>query len=149
MPYVPGSSINGYCSKCRADAMHVVIEASGAQVRSVRCSECGAKGKFKEPRAKTKAAILAARKKKKSPAQKKTGRSKASSAKSPKDLLNRLLLSRDMETALDYDTSVSLSTGDLVNHQSFGYGVVIEVSEEKKAKVLFATGERLLICNRP
>lgn len=148
MPYVSGSSINGYCSKCRSDTMHVVIEASGAQVRSVRCSECGSQGMFKMPRAKTKAAILMARKKRKSPTQKKTGRSRASSSKSPKDLLNRLLLNRDLETATEYDAGVSLNTGDLVNHQAFGYGVVIEVSEGMKAKVLFSTGERLLICNR-
>lgn len=148
MPYVPGSSINGYCSKCRGDTMHVVIDAAGSQVRSVRCSTCGSKGSYKTPREKTKAAILAARKKSTPPPapKKKSGRSRAS--KSPKDMLNRLLLNRDLETALEYGAGISLNPGDLVKHPTFGYGIVLAVTNEQKAKVLFSGGERLLVCNR-
>lgn len=149
MPYIPGSPIDGYCSECRADVGHVVLEAVGTQIRVVRCDKCGREGPFKSPRAKTKAALLEAAQRKKAPSSRKSTRtSKAPPTPPPEEVYRQLMESRDLSSAVSYSVKNPLELGDLVKHPSFGYGIVTSLADTQKAKILFEEGERMMACNR-
>ncbi len=146
MPYISGSPIDGYCSKCKDDVSHVVLEAVGTQVRMVRCNKCGREGPFKTTRAKTKAAILEVAQRKK--ATRKARTSKAPPPPKPEEMFNQLIERRDLDTAVPYTIKTTLESGSLVKHPSFGYGIVVALADEQKARVLFKDGERVMACNR-
>ena len=150
MPYIPGSPIQAYCAQCRNDTNHVVLEASGTQIRSVRCEKCGHEGSFRSPRARTKAALIeiAERKKRTSIAPRQGARHRKSTERSPEVIFAQLVADRDLTATTPYDIASPLTTGTLIEHPTFGIGLVTEMLTDQKAKVVFRSGERILICNR-
>jgi hypothetical protein len=147
LPYIPGSPIEAYCLSCQKDENHVVLEADGMQVRLVRCEKCGEEGVLRAPRAKTKAALLefAQKKKKKAVPQKRKTRRKNVS---PEEVFRELAQSFDLNQPLTYSIKAVVEPGDVVEHPTFGIGIVTSLSGPDKAKICFESGERTMICNR-
>jgi len=56
-----------------------------------------------------------------------------------------LIGSRTLDDAKKYDVRASYELHDLVDHSKFDLGVVVETVGHNKVKVLFRTGERILI----
>ncbi|MDJ0761539.1 MAG: hypothetical protein QNJ97_01005 [Myxococcota bacterium] len=135
---------------CKRDSNHVVLEAVGLQIRSVRCERCGAEDAYRAPRAKTKAALLefAAQKKRTSSAPKPASRSRKASARTPRTIFAELTDGMDFDTALPYSAKNALNEGDLIRHPIFGIGIVTARTDFQKAKVVFETSERVMVCNR-
>ncbi|MCP4679566.1 MAG: hypothetical protein GY854_29560 [Deltaproteobacteria bacterium] len=151
MPYIPGSPIEAYCMNCKNDTNHVVLEAEGTQIRSARCEKCNTEGPFRSPRAKTKAALMefATKKKtKKKTTATKTRRSRKPPPPSPEVVYQQLMEDMDMSTAVKYSAKKDLEEGELINHPTFGYGIVTSRTDVQKVKVFFESGERVMICNR-
>jgi hypothetical protein len=148
LPYIPGSPIEAYCGKCKSDRNHIVLEADGMQVRLVRCEKCGEEGSLVAPRAKTRAALLEIaqkkKKKKKAPATKR----RSKKAVSPEEMFRELTDGSDLSSAVPYNVKKPLSAGDIVDHPTFGIGIVTVKTDVQKAKIFFETGERIMICNR-
>ncbi len=144
MPYISGSPIIAYCTECKADREHVVLESAGTQIRSVRCKKCGSEGSFRAPREKARAALLDFSKKKKAPA--KTRRKKA--PPSPAVVYAELMDGLDLDAAVRYNIKKPLAVGDLMDHPKFGVGLVTEIIDVQKARVVFPEGERVMVCNR-
>jgi len=55
---------------------------------------------------------------------------------------------RDEAQASAYSSRGSLRKDTLVRHVSFGVGIVDEILPDGKARILFSTGPRLLVCGR-
>ncbi|MCP4602919.1 MAG: hypothetical protein GY847_20790 [Proteobacteria bacterium] len=148
MPYIPGSPVEAYCTGCKADTSHVVLESEGIQIRLVRCDKCASENPFRAPRVKTKAALMefAAKKKKLSAPPKPARRSRKPPPPSPEAVFQQLTEEMDMSTAVKYSAQESLHEGELVDHPIFGIGVVTALIDKQKAKVFFEDGERLMIC---
>ena len=146
MPYIPGSPIDAYCSVCKSDTKHVVLEVDGLQVREVRCEKCRTSGEFRAPHAGLRAGLKAAvRRNSVSPAGRKTTRRRA---ESPEETYGKMLLGRDLSTASPYNIKAKPAAGDLISHPTFGLGVVTAVTDIHKVKVFFEDGERILVCNK-
>lgn len=74
-----------------------------------------------------------------------TGKSKKSIAIEKK--FERLIKKFEGKTPLHYQMTGSFKKDDLIDHDTFGKGVVIE-SDRKKIDVLFSDKLRTLVCDR-
>ncbi len=142
MPYFAGSPIDAYCTKCQKDTDHVVTEADGLMVRSVRCHVCSIQEPFHSCKVRKRAAVKAEPKKT-------TKRTVTRKKKvDPAEQFRQAVFGRDRTEALTYSVKMNLATGDLIEHPRFGLGLVVELTAPQKVKVLFQDEERVLICNR-
>jgi hypothetical protein len=135
--------------ECRSDTSQTVIEVDGMQVRTARCEKCKTIGDYRSPRARTKARLreMAASRGKRPKSEappRKTRRKK----EDPGQVFRALVGGLGPVTARAYSVRAALTVGDLIEHPSFGLGVVTVLTEEQKATVLFEDGPRVLICNR-
>jgi hypothetical protein len=147
VPYIPGSPIDAYCGNCKSDTNHVVLEVDGIQVREVRCEKCSTRGEFRAPRAKARAGLKEAlrRKSMPPPPRRKNTRRKA---ETPEQIFEKLVDGRDVDAALPYNIRTVLKVGDMVDHPKFGLGVVAALPEDQKARIFFEDGERVMVCNK-
>lgn len=146
MPYIPGSPIDAYCSNCKSDTKHVVLEVDGLQIREVRCEKCQTSGEFRAPRAGLRAGLKAAiRRKSAPPPGRKTTRRRA---ESPEETFRKMLFGRDLSAATPYSVKAALAVNELISHPTFGIGVVTAITDQYKARVFFEDGERMLVCNK-
>lgn len=91
---------------------------------------------------------IAARKKRNTVPPRASGRGRRAAQHSPNHIFEQLVSDMDLSTATRYNAKKSLDEGDLIEHPTFGTGLVTAVVDEQKVKVVFRDGERLLICNR-
>lgn len=144
MPYVPGNAVEGYCTECKKDTVHTVLQVEGLQIRSVRCEKCSGEGPFLMPRARTKAGLREVAAKRKSVTPKRTRRK----PEDPAQTFRKLVQGKDIQDAPKYNTKIQIGVGDLVKHPSFGLGVVSEMTGPNKATITFEDGPRTMMCNK-
>lgn len=122
------------CTKCDAELNHVVVahNANGI-VERVKCLTCGTEHKYRPQ--KKKAAGKPARKIALFP--------KADFSKIFEELLEKF---KDKQR-LPYSMSGSFKKDDVIDHQTFGTGIVTSAFPDKM-EVAFPDGPRFLVCNR-
>ena len=147
MPYISGSPIEANCTNCKIDTEHVVLEMAGLQVRSVRCKKCQQEDTYRAPRDKAKAALMEYSKKKNT-TQKTRTRTRKTAPPAPEVVFAQLMDGLDTESAVPYNIKNQLEEGELIDHPKFGIGIVTARTDNNKAKVVFESGERVMICNR-
>jgi hypothetical protein len=122
------------CTKCGMELSHVVVaHDKGGMVESVTCHTCGSEHKYRPD-------------KKKAP--KKT--SKKSISTQEVDLtktFEKLAEKFKDKKPLPYSMSGSFKNDDVIDHKTFGMGIVISASSDKM-EVAFSGGPRILVCNR-
>lgn len=125
----------------------MVLEVDGVQVRQVRCESCGTTGEFRVARAKTRAGLREALKRKSvpPPPRKRTSRKRA---ETPEEVFEKLVAGRDLSQAAAYSIKLPLQISDLIEHPKFGFGIVTAIADVQKVRVAFEDGERILVCNR-
>ena len=124
------------CTKCKSELPHVVISHNkDGIVDKVECNECGNKHKYypEKKRLETK------RKKEEAAKVAKKNREAKKHA--------RLLEQNQDKKTKSYLMSESYSDNDVIDHKTFGKGVITKVNYQK-IEVLFETGFRILACNR-
>ena len=124
------------CTKCKMQLEHVVLfHSMEGIIEKVKCHTCGSEHKYRPE-------------KNKSP--KKTVKTSQNSRRTKK-----LDLTRDFETLTEkfkgkkpvrYSMSGSFEADDMIEHKTFGLGIVISASY-KKMEVVFSDRPRILVCN--
>ena len=135
-----GSEINSYCLKCKDVTNHTIIAMVDSKVAKVQCNICKGRHIYR-PEKPVKA----------KPAKKTTTRAASiASAKLAKAeaFFEELLAGRGKSEALAYSMTDIYKEGDLLDHPTFGLGVVNETVMPNKIEVLFRQGSKLLICGR-
>ncbi len=130
-----GGDILAYCSKCQGEFSHVVVSMVDKKPARVQCKMCKGNHNFKrigDSRAKS---VL-----------------KNATSKEPR---KRVVLAQDYwQQQLDlqkgkplkpYSPKQTFQKLDVINHTSFGVGIVEEIKIDKKIVVIFRSGEKLLI----
>jgi len=145
LPYVPGNAVEGYCTKCKADTVHIITVVDGIQIRSVRCEKCGTEGRFRSPRDRTKAGLREVAARRKSAKTRKRPRKRQESAA---QVFRKLLEGKDLAQAKKYSIKAKLDVGDVVEHPKFGTGVVTSLSDATKATITFEDGPRVMACKK-
>ncbi len=125
-----GKDVQSYCGKCRAGRDHTIMTMDGGTIMKVRCKMCGSMHKFMDP--------LDAQKVKKPRAKKAVAGDTATA---------EIVWAAGLEGAKgkerDYSMTSTYSVGEIVNHQTFGKGIVMKLFANK-CEMLFKDKERLM-----
>lgn len=124
-----GQSIESYCGKCKKSLDHTVMTMEGDVVAKVRCKTCGSLHKFRNP--------LDAQKVPKPRAKKGAGE------ESTAEIVWEASLAKAKGKEREYDMAAKYRVGDVVNHRTFGKGIVVKLYSNK-CDMLFKDRERLM-----
>lgn len=121
------------CSRCGLELNHIVVRHNiQGIVDRVKCHTCGFEHKYKP--VKKKAETM---KKRKSPVRKKTAEKEYEA-----------LMAKNINVVpAPYSMRASYSEGDIIEHKTFGKGVVLETSFER-IEVLFQDGVKTLAAGK-
>jgi hypothetical protein len=122
------------CTKCEMELNHVVVaHNAGGIVERVKCHTCGSEHKYRPDKKRaTKRA------------------SKKSIRIQEVDLTKtyeKLAQKFKEKKRLPYSMSGSFENDDVIDHKTFGIGIVISASHDKM-EVVFSDEPRILVCNR-
>jgi len=122
------------CTKCEMELNHVVVaHNAGGIVERVKCHTCGSEHKYRPDKKR---------------ATKKTSKKSIS--------IQEVNLTKTFEELaekfkkrmpLPYSMSGSFKNDDVIDHKTFGMGIVISASHDKM-EVVFPDEPRILVCNR-
>ena len=124
-----GMDTDAYCGKCKLVLAHVIIAMRGARPARVECKTCNAVHAFKEeaPRKATRRA---------------TTRDSAGAALAAYE---GLMEGRDISRATKYKLSEPFDVDDILDHKTFGLGLVTRLLSDNKIEVTFQTGSKVLV----
>ncbi len=124
-----GQSIESYCGKCKENRDHTIMSMDGDTASKVRCKTCGSMHKFRGV-----VEVLNVPK----------GRAKKAAGEAATAQLTweaRLAEAKGKER--DYDMAAQYRVGEIVNHNTFGKGIVTKLLANK-CEMLFKDRERLM-----
>ena len=133
-PMAVGSHLRIRCSTCKRVQLHVITALSGTRVDQVQCKVCSRSRKY---RAKEGANGSAKRRKQ-----------EAAEQIPPEVTWKKLMDASASKKTIPYTFDKRYQVHDLINHDTFGLGVVTDLPGPDKARVAFKNGELLLVCNR-
>lgn len=135
-----GSEIDSRCLKCKDVTNHTIIAMTDGKIAKVECNVCGGRHNYRPAKPETAASAK----------QKTTRAASIASAKLAKHeaLHEELVAGRDTADAVPYSLSGCYREGELLDHPTFGLGVVTELVLPDKIEVLFRQESKLLICKR-
>lgn len=135
-----GSKIFSRCPKCKEVVNHTVLSLVDGEIARVECSVCGSSHKYRPVKP---AAIAAAKRKITRAASLEKERLARAEA-----YFEKLMANRDQAEARTYSMNEVYKPGELLDHPTFGPGVIIDTVLPDKIEVLFRQGSRLLVCGR-
>ncbi len=148
----PGDRVNSRCTRCNDLTSHAIIVIVDGAIHKVECCVCKGVHKYKpaiSEKTKTTRRIVSKDGTKSTP--KKTQKNKQLMA-ADKDKNNPEILRNNWQYALNntnsepapYSMKRAWALSDVIEHPTFGKGVVIEIFLPDKMHVLFCDGIRLL-----
>ncbi len=145
-----GRDVEAWCSKCGRVLEHIIVAMVGLEVVQVRCRTCAGTHKYKTAREVAKAS--AEPKRERAPKSTKT-RAAAAAKEDPIEIRaarlvwQRSMAQLDRAKATGYAPTLHPEPGLLLDHATFGFGIVESVGIGK-ARVLFENGYKLLAVGR-
>lgn len=130
-----GKEILSYCNSCKASLAHIIEVMKAAKPGKVKCKTCGKTHAFKDP---NKVNVT------KTKTRKTTRRSKTK----PVGEVWADAIKKFKGEARDYSPKDKFEQGDLINHASFGKGIVEKNLDGTKIYVIFETEYKTLVHNR-
>ena len=130
-----GDYIASKCTKCKDTTGHTIVAMVGGKVVKVECNTCGSTHNYREAVSK------------KTTTQRKTssGSSKPRTTKTERaweELQNKLR----PEEAVPYSMNTPMREEMLIQHPTFGLGLVLNCIRPNKMEVHFQSGVKLLRC---
>lgn len=132
--YTTGQNIDSLCGKCKQSTDHTIMSMDAETVARVRCKTCGNTHKFRNP-----AESVEPRK-----PRTKRGTGEAVTA----EMAWQAGLAEAKGKERDYSMDSKYRIGDIVNHRTFGKGIVLKVYVNK-CGMLFRDGEKLMASTNP
>lgn len=163
----PGQRLEARCTRCRDVTGHVIVALVDGRVAKVECCACGSVHKYYPPEAparevKSRAlrvrsghergeAVLAQARREPKPAQPPRpapSRAGQQTARLMAELERQWqeALARNPATPEPYAMTGSYALGALVDHPSFGVGMVLALTPPDKMEILFREGIKALRC---
>ena len=117
-----GDDVESRCLKCKAVTNHTIIAMADDAIAKVQCNSCKARHKYRAPVAeKKKSSSL--RRRGGTVTKSSKGTTKAKTSKTPRKKISRgvinfeaLIKDKDISAAIPYAIDVTLTAGDLLNH---------------------------------
>lgn len=128
----PGKEVLSYCGKCKLPLAHTIVAMKkNGTIGKCECKTCGANHLYRDPDKPVKA--RAGTKKKATISNEALWQEAVSNAAGP---------------AKPYAMNATFAMGDVIDHSTFGKGVVEELISDNKLKVIFESNQKILIHNR-
>lgn len=132
-----GKEIVTHCSKCKLDLAHIiVVMRDQISPLRVQCKTCNSTHSFKEKKeAAPKRRVSAAK-----------GATKPRLSSEEKSLnLWETAMKKNNSAHLEYSIRTKYTQGQIIDHPSFGPGVVDKAIDTNKIEVIFRTSTKVLI----
>jgi hypothetical protein len=134
--YSAGDSIDAWCTKCKLELEHTIIAMVNNTPGRVQCNTCKGQHNY---RAK--------------PYDKKPQRAKSAArkTKSPEEKYNEYMaqfMGVNPSHATKYSIRGNFRENELIDHPTFGIGIVLSIIQMNKIEILFKTGMKLLVQNK-
>lgn len=124
-----GKNIEAYCGKCKLNLDHTIMAMDRDAIAKVRCKTCGSWHKFISP----------------AEAQKiRKPRAKKGAEEATAKIVWEAGLAEAKGKESDYSMAAKYRVGDVVNHRTFGKGIVVKLLANK-CEMLFKDKERLMV----
>ncbi len=138
-----GKEVLSYCGKCKLTLAHIIASMKGPnEVDKVICKTCKGTHVFKDPSAKkAKPTITRIAR-----TQGKPGSSRKSSE--PHSVIWEKTIGASKASAQDYSIKAQFKIGDVINHPTFGQGVVEKSIDGNKIQVMFRDDSKVLLHNK-
>jgi hypothetical protein len=137
-----GNNIEARCTRCRKVLNHTIVAMVGELVVRVECNTChGVHNYHRGAETKAPAGTAPIRKTAAAP-----GKTKKEPGAADREEWESLRPTMVKEQAVAYDMSRKYRVNSLVDHPSFGLGVVKLITGPNKMEVLFQGGKKLLRC---
>ena len=134
-----GKEVLSQCSKCKLILAHIIVTMKDTKTADkVQCKTCKATHSFKDPGAK----------KAKSSVAKVIKSAKSKSSRKSTETVGELwtkAIGRNTTGTKSYTIKGSFITGDIIDHPTFGQGVVEKLIDNNKIEVLFQDDYRTLM----
>ena len=130
-----GKEIVSHCNKCKLALSHIIVVMKDEKTpHKVQCNTCKSTHNFKDPTAKTIKKITVGRKKKR----------KVTVANSE---LWAKALEESPNSPRTYSPKTTFEKGDIVDHPTFGQGIVEKCFDKNKIEVMFKNDIKILVHN--
>jgi len=129
-----GGDIKYFCSRCNLELGHRILAMVGAEPARVRCNTCYSERNYRV--AKRKAPTGTEREKERPSARK---------LKDP-DFYKQKIQGALMNTPKPYRIDVQAATGDVIDHKTFGRGVVLKTIPPDRMEIIFQDEVKVLAC---
>jgi len=126
-----GENIAALCTKCKLTLDHAIVAMVDGKIAKVKCKTCGSTHKFRDPNDPVKAKPRAPR-------------AKSAASSTAKATAWQTALSEAKGSEKEYSMNAKFRVGDVVNHASFGKGIVRKIYMNK-CDILFQDYERLMV----
>lgn len=118
-----GGEVDAHCNKCNLNLAHTILAMVGTAVKRVQCNTCGSQHMFRGEQPLQKAASFAAPR-------------RASAPRTPRSEVvtigfDELLKGKDLTRARKYSIRETFKVDDVVDHPTFGFGIVSAVRVDK------------------
>lgn len=125
-----GGEVDAFCTRCKLTLAHIILAIVGSKIARVRCNTCGGDHAFRSA----------------------PGRTRAPSA--PRQSRKRVVISfeeqlagKDVAHAARYSPRNSYQHDQVIEHPTFGLGIVTTVREDK-VDVVFKMAQKTLVHGR-
>lgn len=125
-----GGEITSVCMKCRQPQAHTIAARKGDRITKVQCKSCGSLHRYINPNAPPK------------PHRKRPGKL------SPEEAWGKIIELAASHKRIPYTFSGNFKENDLIDHTTFGLGVVTHLLPGDKIQVIFKEGEKILVARR-
>lgn len=140
-----GGEVDAFCTKCKMVLAHTVEAIWAGDIKRVRCNTCMGQHAYRksEPGSSSTSSTPRASKPRASAADKPKAAEVAAAAG-----YDNLMAGKDRSTARRYDLKEKFAVGELIQHPSFGLGVVAAVRGLDKIDVAFPSTVKTLMHNK-
>ena len=125
-----GGEISCVCTKCKQSLAHTIAVRVGDRITKVLCRTCGSLHRYINPH--TPLTIPRKRPKK----------------VSPEEVWGKMIDFVSSQKKIPYTFSGNFKENDLIDHTTFGLGVVTNLLIGDKIQVMFKEGEKILVARR-
>ena len=125
-----GKEVLSYCGKCKLALAHIILDMKDEKkIGKCQCKTCSARHNYRNPTAVTKKRTVTKR-----------------TPKIPIGETWEKAVAQTDGNAKPYAMDKSFATGQLIDHESFGQGVVMQQVRTDRIQVQFESALKLLVC---
>lgn len=136
-----GDEVEALCNKCKDLTLHVIEVIKEEKIAKVMCKSCMSSHRYRIvenlPELKAKKVV------------KKKVKTGESSKTKEQRKWTRLMSKANAETLVDYRMDGQFTENDMIKHDKFGIGIVLEVLDQNKISVSFEDGIKTMVHKRP